>query len=432
MPSASMSTMRACGSKPPLRPSAYFRVLGLTIPCRAPTEPRLPIPRGLPSSLPSTLRRSLPFSSITNRGRRSRNSGSMYVSQRSSGSRMWPSASTTLYLRVIGSPSEGDRAGTYYRSRSKEGVRVTRIATVKPHPISVPLNDVLWTAHEELKSSSVIVVEVRTDDGLTGYGQIHGSPTKAICAWVERFGEIVRGMDAIAHVAVWNRLFSLTCPRPGGIAGADGLPPPLPRGERPQIMAAIGGIDIALWDIKGKHAGLPVWRLLGGEKRPIPTYATGGYYRPGAPDKVYAEELAGFVKAGYRAVKLKTGAGSPEDEAKRVRTVREAIGKDVSLMLDMNAPYDVDGCIEFARRVEPLDIYWLEEPLHWYLQPADFVRLAGATSIPLAHGERELTRFTVRDFIASGAIRYVQFDSTRAAGFTEGLRVAALAEQHAV
>src|SRR6266446_215873 len=170
----------------------------------------------------------------------------------------------------------------------------------------------------------------------------------------------------------------------------------------------------------------------GGEPRPIPTYATGGYYRPGAPDKVYAEELAGFVQAGYRAVKLKTGAGSPADEARRVRTVREAIGKDISLMLDMNAPYDVDGCIEFARRVEPLDIYWLEEPLHWYLQPADFVRLAAATSIPLAHGERELTRFTVRDFIATGAIRYVQFDSTRAAGFTEGLRVAALAEQHAV
>src|SRR5437773_3391905 len=221
-------------------------------------------------------------------------------------------------------------------------------------------------------------------------------------------------------------------PRPGGIAGADGLPPPLPRGERPQIMAAIGGIDIALWDIKGKHAGLPVWRVLGGEPRPIPTYATGGYYRPGAPDKVYAEELAGFVQAGYRAVKLKTGAGSPADEARRVRAVREAIGKDNSLMLDMNAAYDVDGCIGFARRVEPLDIYWLEEPLHRYLQPAEFVRLAAATSIPLAHGERELTRFTVRDFIASGAIRYVQFDSTRAAGFTEGLRVAALAEQHAV
>src|SRR5437870_1749851 len=107
MPSASMSTMRACGSKPPLRPSAYFRVPGLTIPCRAPTEPRLPIPRGLPSSLPSTLRRSLPLSSMTNRGRRSRNFGSMYRSHRSSGSRIWPSASTTLYVRAIPDPSEG-------------------------------------------------------------------------------------------------------------------------------------------------------------------------------------------------------------------------------------------------------------------------------------------------------------------------------------
>lgn len=91
---------------------------------------------------------------------------------------------------------------------------MTRIASVKPHPISVPLNEPLWTAHEELKSSSVIVIEVRTDDGLTGYGQIHGSPMKAICTWVDRFGGIVRGMDALAHVAVWDRLFSLTCPRP--------------------------------------------------------------------------------------------------------------------------------------------------------------------------------------------------------------------------
>jgi len=77
-------------------------------------------------------------------------------------------------------------------------------------------------------------------------------------------------------------------------------------------------------------------------------------------------------------------------------------------------------------------VFWLEEPLHWYLQPADFVRLAQATPIPLAHGERELTRFTTRDFIASGAIRYVQFDATRYAGFTEALRVAHLADQHGV
>jgi L-alanine-DL-glutamate epimerase-like enolase superfamily enzyme len=116
------------------------------------------------------------------------------------------------------------------------------------------------------------------------------------------------------------------------------------------------------------------------------------------------------------------------DEVTRIRAVREAIGPDVLFLLDMNAPYDVAGCIRFAEAVAPYDIFWLEEPLHWYLQPADYVRLAAASPIPLAHGEREWHRYTVRDFIDSGAIRYIQFDSTRHAGFTESLRIAHYAE----
>jgi L-alanine-DL-glutamate epimerase-like enolase superfamily enzyme len=309
---------------------------------------------------------------------------------------------------------------------------MTRIAEVKTHPVSVPRPEPVWTAHEELKAWSVILVEVRTDDGLVGYGEIHGAPMPRICEWVARFGEIVRGMDALAHAAVWDRLFALTSPRPGAIEGKDGQMRPVPRAERTAVMAAIGGIDIALWDLKGKAAGMPVWRLLGGIKRPLFTYATGGYYRPGAANSVYAEEMARLVELGYRAVKLKTGAGSIVAETARVRAVRQAIGDGAMLMLDMNAPYDLADCIDFAHCIEPFDIFWLEEPLHWYLQPADFARLAAATPIPLAHGERELTRFTVRDFIVAGGIRYVQFDATRAAGFTEALRIAALAAQHGV
>ena len=309
---------------------------------------------------------------------------------------------------------------------------MTRIAAISTHPISVPRPIPVWTAHEEIRAWSVILTEVRTDDGLVGYGLIHGAPMPRICEWVARFAELVRGMDALAHEAVWDRLFALTSPRPGAIDGTDGRIRPVPRGDRTQAMAALAGIDIALWDLKGRAAGLPIWRLLGGENRPLATYATGGYYRPGAPHQDYAEEMARFLDLGYRAVKLKTGAGSVADEAKRVGAVRAAIGEQPDLMLDMNAPYDLPDCIEFARRVEPQRIFWLEEPLHWYLQPADFARLAAATPIPLAHGERELTRFTVRDFIVNGGIRYVQFDATRAAGFTEALRVAALAEQHGV
>lgn len=306
-----------------------------------------------------------------------------------------------------------------------------KITEIKAYPLSIRRLQPTWTAHEISTEATLILVEVRTDAGVRGYGEIQGGPQPLMCRLVEQFGEIVQGMDALAHLEVWEKLFALTSPRPGGIGGGDGLPAPLPRGQRPQIMAAIGGIDIALWDIKGKAANLPLYRLLGSARQEVFTYATGGYYVEGAPLSACAEELGRFVAAGYRAVKLKTGALTMDEELVRIRATREAIG-DALLMLDMNAPYDVPECIKFARAVEPYDIFWLEEPLHWYLQPADYVRLAAASAIPLAHGEREWHRFTIRDFITSGAIRFVQFDSTRHAGFTEALRIASLAEQHRV
>ena len=105
---------------------------------------------------------------------------------------------------------------------------------------------------------------------------------------------------------------------------------------------------------------------------------------------------------------------------------------DVLLMLDMNAAFSLEDCIRFAHAVEPFDIFWLEEPLHWHMSPTDFAVLARSTHIPIGHGERELTRHTVRDFIEHGGIRYVQFDATRAGGMTEAVRIAHLAEQHGV
>src|SRR5438552_11271739 len=203
---------------------------------------------------------------------------------------------------------------------------MSRIASVETHMISVPRPQPVSTAHEESTAWNVVLTEVRTDDGLVGYGEIHGAPLPRICHWVSRLGEIVRGMDALANVAVWEKLFALTSPRPGGIEGRDGLPPPVPRGERAPVMAAIAGIDIALWDIKGKAAGLPVYRLLGGENRPIFTYATGGYYRPNADNPDYGRELARFIELGYRAVKLKTGADTVDDDADRIGAVLRAIG----------------------------------------------------------------------------------------------------------
>ena len=110
----------------------------------------------------------------------------------------------------------------------------------------------------------------------------------------------------------------------------------------------------------GKAAGLPIFRLLGAENKPVFTYATGGYYVEGEKLTACADELAGFVANGFKAVKLKTGAGALENEVARIRATREAIGHDVKLMLDMNGAYDLHDCIAFARVVEPYDITWLE------------------------------------------------------------------------
>ncbi|MEZ0302250.1 MAG: mandelate racemase/muconate lactonizing enzyme family protein [Hyphomicrobiaceae bacterium] len=307
-----------------------------------------------------------------------------------------------------------------------------KITDIRVHPMGMPAERVRWTAQEITRRVELTLVEVRTDAGIVGIGEISTGPQSLVCKLLDDMAPVILGLDPLAIDAVWDRLFSITVPRPGALGGWDGLPPPLARNQRPQFMAAMAGIDIALWDIAGKAAGKPVFRLLGGTRTDVHTYAVGGFYDEGAPLTACAEELAGYVANGFRSVKLKSGAFSLTDEVARARAVREAIGPDIQFMLDMNAPHDVYTCIRFAREVAQHDIYWLEEPLHWYLQPPDYVTLAKAIPIPLAHGEREWHRFTVRDFIDSGAIGFVQFDCTRYAGFSEALRIARHAKDKGV
>ena len=306
-----------------------------------------------------------------------------------------------------------------------------KIKTVDVHHITVPLPVETWTAQESFSDVSCLLVEIVTNNGLQGVGQVTGPNLKLVNDYVQQFGDIIKGMDARSSTVIWDKLFSLTSPRPYGAEAKDSLPPPLSRADRLQITAAIGGIDNALWDIKGKAANMPVFRLLGGETPEVPVYATGGYLKKGASITACASELENFIDQGYRAVKLKVGHHTMEEEIKRVSATRDAIG-DAMLMLDMNACYDLNECIRFAKAVEPFDLTWLEEPLHWYLQPADFAKLAEATSIPLAHGERLYDRFTARDFIVNGGIKFIQIDSTRHSGITEHLRIAHMAEQNGI
>ena len=309
----------------------------------------------------------------------------------------------------------------------------TAIADIRIHAISVPLERAFWMSVEPYTVAAEIVVEVETEAGHVGIGEIHGRPQSAIIAILQHFRSRLVGEDALDHERLYDVMFRSTFTRTAaGFEAADGQPH-FGAGAKPQFMAAIAGIDIALWDIKGKAAGLPLWKLLGGRRSAVPAYASGGYYGPDGQaylDELVAE-MAGYAALGFDGVKLKVGGLSIAEDVARVRAVRQAL-PDTAIMLDANSAYDVPTAIEAARAFEPFGIRWLEEPVAWFDPVFGLARVGAQTSIPLASGERELHRFGCRDLVDHTPIRYLQFDCTRAGGITEWLRAAAYASHHGV
>jgi D-galactarolactone cycloisomerase len=203
-------------------------------------------------------------------------------------------------------------------------------------------------------------------------------------------------------------------------------------GQKGVVIQGLSGIDIALWDLKGKHFGVPCYRLLGGPLRTeVKAYATGLYRRKsGNPARYLAEEAASYVADGFSAVKLKVGFGVEEDAA-MTHAVRDAIGDDVALMVDANHAYDAVAAIRLGRMIEHHDIGWFEEPV----PPEDIAgyrAVKAAISIPVAGGECEFTRFGFRELLASRAVDIVQPDTCAAGGLSECKKIADMAEAFGV
>ncbi len=306
-----------------------------------------------------------------------------------------------------------------------------KIESITCHAIAVDLGRWYWISRFPLRTGSELIVEVKTSDGITGYGVVHGSGQKEIVKVLEAIAPEIIGMDPIAHEAVWWKIFSLTTTRYGfDLERKTGVP--MGESKRDRILAALAGIDIALWDIKGKAAKMPVWRLLGGSNPQVFAYATGGYYfDEGDPVESVYDELASYVEAGFTAVKIKVGGVSIEEDVERVRQAREALG-DGFLMIDANCAYDVETATRAIRAFEPYGIFWFEEPLQWYDSVRALGRLATRTTVPIASGESELTSWDCRDLIDLGGVRYMQFDSTKRGGITEWLRIASHCQMHGV
>lgn len=264
---------------------------------------------------------------------------------------------------------------------------------------------------------SSCVVEIRTDEGITGWGECYG-PAAVNKALVEtQYRPRVVGRDPFDVEVVWEDLYNRIKDY-----GATGF-----------SITALSGIDIALWDIMGRAVGKPVHKLIGGAHRTeLVAYATGLYFTDMdrlVPEAV--EEAEAYARQGFRAIKMKIGLGDPRLDLARIKAVREAIGPDIHLAVDANHCFTVPQAIRLGRAMEPLDILWFEEPIG----PEDrdgYAEVTRALDIAVAGGENEFTRWGFRDTVARKAMDIVQPDVCAAGGISECRKIAALASAHGV
>lgn len=288
-----------------------------------------------------------------------------------------------------------------------------RIADVIAYPTSFPVPpeaSVILGIGRAVKRDAV-VVKVLTDEGLVGWGESHhGRSPGAVAHHVNTtLRQLVLGMDPADVVGVWARIYKMQLGSHGlGAATAIGM----------------SGLDMALWDIRGKAAGWPLHRLLGGSERAIPAYAGGvslGYQEPSK----LVDEARALVAQGYRAVKLRVG-DTPARDLERVAAVRRAFGDSLTILVDANTGYTVADARRAMPGFEAQGVGWLEEPFPAH-DHRSYATAATFAHVPLAAGENHYTRFEFTRLIEDRVITILQPDLSKTGGVTEALRIAALA-----
>lgn len=274
-------------------------------------------------------------------------------------------------------------------------------------------------------ATEVFTLSITTDEGLTGMGVLSllVSPTGGVGPIYEAvihdfLANLLVGEEASATERLWRRMYEAT----------------IRWGRRGLAVHCISLVDLALWDIKAKQAGVPLWELLGGPVRDvIPTYVNTALH---LPPKELAERAARYVERGFDALKIRGSATvvSTDEATRRVREVRAAVGPDVKLMVDVNGTWDPVTAIRMLRAWEPYDIFWLEEPVppddvHGYVRVRDVAKSMG---VLIAGGEQLSTVHDFRLLMERDAVDVIQPNCTLAGGVTEFLRIGHLAESHAV
>jgi L-alanine-DL-glutamate epimerase-like enolase superfamily enzyme len=283
----------------------------------------------------------------------------------------------------------------------------------------------------QVKTFDAALVRVETENGTVGWGEgknAAGSAGKyaALVRLInEEFGPAVVGLDARDTSVIWEMLYSGV--RYGHARDRGHALPEM--GRRGLNIAALSAIDIALWDIKGKAAKEPVWRLLGGRKADrMPAYASGGW----ADANNIGAQLKSYIDAGgFKSVKMRVGAmdGQAIVSAERVTAARAALGSRVDIMVDSHGTFTVAEAKRFAHLVRDCNLAWFEEPVTAD-DKAGIAEVRAACNIPIACGESEYTRFDFRDLIAARAVDILQPDPAVTGGITELMRIGALASTY--
>ena len=287
-----------------------------------------------------------------------------------------------------------------------------KITAIKAVPISyrVPQGQNVRLGIGRAVKRDAVLVKVMTDEGLIGWGEAHhGRCPGAIAKLIDTtIAELVVGMDAMNVAGVWDRVYRMQLASHGmGYAA----------------VMALSGLDLALWDIRAKAAGWPLYKLLGGASKPIKAYAGGISLGWQAPESL-AEEAQGYIAQGYRAVKLRVG-DNPRDDVARATAVRKAVGDAIEIMVDANTGYTLDDVRRVMPAYDDLQIGWLEEPFP-ALDYRAYQTAASMGSTPLAAGENHFTRFEFNRLIEDRAVSYVQPDLSKTGGITETMRIAGM------
>lgn len=287
------------------------------------------------------------------------------------------------------------------------------IAAIKTHLLEHELDTAFESASARFTKRSHLLVEVICEDGTTGWGECLG-PATLNRAMVEAYAPVFIGQNALETERLWAEAYNRF----------------RDQGQRGIAITGLSGIDVALWDIKGKRFGVSVATLLGGRVREsVQAYATGGFRKDGSNRVMaLAAECAGYAADGFGAMKVKIGFDVAEDLAV-IAAIRDSIGPDVALMIDANHGYDAGEAVALGRAAARHDITWFEEPVI----PEDltsYARLRSAQPIPVAGGETWHARWAMAQALAAGAVDILQPDLCGVGGYTEIRRVADLATLH--